>query len=422
MIGGMSGQMPQSQASDAPMPLTDKQARNAKPRAKPYKLAVGNGLYLEVMPTGAKYWRLKYRHAGKEKRLALGVFPEVSLADARDDRDRARIEIREGRDPSAERRAKRAQDAALARDTFGAVAADWFATKRPAMSEATATKTEWFLRLASDLDRLPIASITPGNVLDVLRKIEGRGTVETAHRVKQRIGQIFRFAIASQRPGVTRDLTADIRESLAPVVVKHRAALTDPAAVADLLRAIHGYSGQPATEAALKLAPLLFVRPGNLRAMEWSELDLDAAEWRIPEGKMKMRQAHVVPLAPQAVAILRSLRDLTGSGRYCFPSLRTRDRPMSENTINAALRRLGFDKDTMTGHGFRALASSRLNELGWSPDVIERQLAHAERNKVRAAYNRAQYMAERRRMMQAWADYLDALREGANVVPIRKAI
>lgn len=403
------------------MPLTDPAAKKAKPKDKPYKLTDGAGLYLEVMPTGAKYWRLKYRHAGKEKRLALGVYPEVSIAAARIAREGARADIRAGRDPSAERRAKRAHDALIGRETFGAVAAEWLENKRAAMAPATEIKARWYLTLASELDHKPMASITPREILDVLRKIEARGTNETAHRVKQRIGQIFRFAIAEHRPGVTRDITADIRDSLAPVLVTNRAAVTDPAAVAELIRAIYSYAGQPATEAAMKLAPLLFARPGNLRAMEWSELDLDAAEWRIPAGKMKMREAHVVPLATQAVAILRDLQRLTGTMRYCFPSLRTPDRPMSENTINAALRRLGFDKDTMTGHGFRALASTRLNEMGWPPDVIERQLAHAERNKVRAAYNRAQYLAERRTMMQAWADYLDGLRGGANVVPIRKA-
>ncbi|HEY6816248.1 MAG TPA: site-specific integrase, partial [Croceibacterium sp.] len=261
--------------------------------------------------------------------------------------------------------------------------------------------------------------IGPPQVLAALRKIEAKGNIETAHRVKQRIGQVFRYAIATGR--ATRDPTADLRGALAPVVTRSHAAITDPADVGDLLRALHGYVGQPATSAALRLAPMLFVRPGNLRAMEWAELDLDGAMWRIPAGKMKMREGHAVPLPTQAVAILRELRALTGRSRYCFPSLRTSDRPMSENTVNVALRRLGFDRNTMTGHGFRALASTRLNELGWAPDVIERQLAHAERNKVRATYNRASYMAERTRMMQAWADYLNCLQSGSNVVAIRQA-
>jgi integrase len=257
-------------------------------------------------------------------------------------------------------------------------------------------------------------------VLAALRRIESKGTHETAHRAKQRIGQVMRYAVATGR--ADRDPTGDLRGALTPVVVKSHAAVTDPAKVGELLRALASYSGQPTTAAALRLAPMLFVRPGNLRAMEWAELDLDAALWRIPAKKMKMREEHLVPLPSQAIAILRALHPLTGRGRYCFPSIRTANRPMSENTINAALRRLGFDSDTMTGHGFRAMASTRLNELGWSPDIIERQLAHAERDKVRAAYNRAQHMAERARMMQAWADYLDASMSGANVTAIRRKL
>lgn len=401
--------------------LTDTAARNAKPKAKPYRLSDAAGLYLEVMPTGAKYWRMKYRHAGKEKRLALGVYPAVTLADARIRRDVARALVREGRDPSAERKAAKARAVLNAGNTFGAIAAEWLGKQEGKLAEVTMAKARWMLSLASVIDALPIASITAPDVLAVLRKIEAAGNRETAHRVKQRIGQVFRYAIATGR--AERDPTADLRGALAPPVRKSRAAVTDPGKVADLLRAIDGYQGQPTTQAALRLAALLFVRPGNLRAMEWAELDLDGAEWRIPAGKMKMRETHTVPLAQQAVAILREVRPLTGRGRYVFPSLRTADRPMSENTINAALRRLGYDKDTMTGHGFRALASTRLNEMGWPPDIIERQLAHAERNKVRAAYNRAQYLAERRKMMQAWADCLDGLASpgAATVTPIGSA-
>lgn len=238
---------------------------------------------------------------------------------------------------------------------------------------------------------------------------------ETAHRVKQRIGAVLRYAIATGP--ATHNCTADLRGALTPVTSTARAAITDPAKIRDLLAAIDAYTGQPATHTVLKL---LFVRLGNLRAMEWTELDLDGAEWRIPAPKMKMRDEHVVPLPTQAVAILRDLEPLTGHGRYCFPSLRTAERPMSGNTVNAALRRMGYDKTTMTGHGFRALVSTRLNEMGWAPDVIERQPAHAERNKVRAVYNRASYLAERRKMMQAWTDYLDGLRTGANVVAFKR--
>jgi integrase len=255
-------------------------------------------------------------------------------------------------------------------------------------------------------------------LLSVLRKIEGRGTHETAHRAKQHCGRVFRFAVATSR--AERDITADLRGALAPVSSRHRAALTEPARIGELLRAIETYQGQPITAYALKLAPLVFVRPGELRAAEWSEFDLEASEWRIPAARMKMREPHIVPLSSQAVLILRDLQPLSGAGRYVFPSLRTPSRPMSNNTVNAALRRLGYSKDEMTGHGFRALASTCLNEQGWHPDLIELQLAHAERNKVRAAYNRAQRLSERRKMMQAWSDYLDRLRTGAEVVPIKR--
>lgn len=387
------------------MPLTDTAARNAKPRAKPYKLTDGAGLYLEVMPTGARYWRMRYRHGGRDTRLAFGVYPEVTLAEARRRRDEARAALRDGLDPAAIKRARRTAAKLAGGDSFRAVADEWLAKQKPCLAAVTYAKAQWMLGLVPSLHALPIARVGPPEVLMALRPLEAAGTLETAHRVKQRIGQVFRYAVATGRAQI--DPTASLRGALAPIVSRSHAAVTEPAAVADLLRALHAYQGQPTTAAALKLAPMLFVRPGNLRAMEWAELDLDAAEWRIPAGKMKMREAHVVPLPEQAVAILRELRALTGRGRYCFPSLRTPDRPMSENTINAALRRLGFDGETMTGHGFRAMASTRLNEMGWHPDIIERQLAHAERNKVRAAYNRASYMNERRKMMQRWADYLD---------------
>jgi integrase len=386
--------------------------------AKPGKHFDGGGLYLQVTPSGC-YWRMKFRFAGKEKLLSFGVYPEVSLGEARKRRDEERALLRAGRDPSAEKQAAKLRAKVSAANTFGAVAEEWLGRQRAKLAQVTATKAVWLLGMASALNNRPIAEIEAPDVLAVLRTIEATGHHETARRVKQRIGQVFRYAIATGR--ATRDPTPDLRGALTPVVSTPRAAVTDPGAIANLLRAIDGYTGQPVTHAALRIAPLVFARPGNLRAMEWTELDLDAAEWRIPAGKMKMREAHVVPLSSQAVAILGELQPLTGSGHYVFPSLRTIQRPMSENTVNAALRRLGYDKDTMTGHGFRALASTRLNEMGWSPDVIERQLAHAERNAVRAVYNRAQYMAERRKMMQAWADYLDVLKQGDNVVPIRNA-
>ena len=386
--------------------------------AKPGKLADGGGLFLLTKDTGAKLWRMKYRHDGRERLLSFGQYPEVSLAEARRRRDEARAVIRDGGDPAADKRAKRAADKLAAADSFKAVAAEWLDKQRHVLATVTAAKAEWLLSLVPSLDPLPMGDITPPIILAALRKIDGKGHHETARRVKQRIGQVFRYAVAHGR--ADRDPTADLRGALTPVKSKPHAAITDPAKIGDLLRALDGYAGQPVTAAALKLGPLLFVRPGELRRMEWAELDLEGAEWRIPAEKMKMRDAHLVPLASQAVAILRDLQPLTGRSRYVFPSLRTADRPMSENTVNAALRRLGFDGDTMTGHGFRAMASTRLNELGWKPDVIERQLAHAERNKVRAVYNRAQYMAERQTMMQAWADYVDSLRAGAKVIAINR--
>ena len=383
------------------------------------KLFDGGGLFLLVRPAGSRLWRMKYRHGGKERLLSFGAFPEVSLAEARQRRDEARSIIRNGGDPAAIKRGQKASAKLGAEESFRAIANEWLTKQKASLAAVTYTKTAWMLGLVPSLDTLPVAGISAPEVLAALRKLEAAGTIETAHRVKQKIGQVFRYAIATGR--AQRDPTADLRGALAPVVSKSHAAVTDPKKIGELLRAIEGYTGQPVTTAALKLAPLLFVRPDNLRRMEWGELDLDAAEWRIPASKMKMQEAHTVPLPTQAVAILQELHPLTKHGRYCFPSVRSAKRPMSENTVNAALRRLGYANNEMTGHGFRAMASTRLNELGWAPDVIERQLAHAERNKVRAVYNRAQYLGERRKMMQSWADYLDKLREGdTKVVPLAR--
>jgi integrase len=374
------------------------------------KLFDGGGLYLDVRENGSRYWRMKYRHAGKERLLSFGVYPEVSLSEARSRRDAARAAIRDGQDPAAMKRARKVAAKVSAANSFEAVGREWLATQKKKLAASTFAKSEWMLcdNVFPWLGSRPIAEIDAPELLAVLRRIEARGAHETAHRTKEKCGQVFRYAIATGR--ASRDPSADLRGALAPVVRTLRAAVTDPTKVAGLLRSIDGYAGGFATRCALRLAPLLFVRPGELRRAEWAELDLDGALWRIPAAKMKMAEEHLVPLSPQAVAILRELGPLTGRGRYLFPSLRSPNEPMSENTINAALRRLGYDKETMTGHGFRALASTRLNELGWSPDVIERQLAHAPRNKVRAVYNRAQYMAERRKMMAAWADYLDTLK------------
>ena len=399
--------------------LTAVAVKNAKPRGKPYRLAAGKGLYVEVMPTGAKYWRWKYRFGGKEKRLALGVYDEVSLAAAKDARDEARATLRNGIDPGAKRKAERLAARVAAATSFEAVAREWLEKQATKLAPNTIARAERLLEsLAFPWIRTrPVSEITPPELLEVLRRVESQGKLETAQRLKQRCGQIFRYAIATGR--AERDPSADLRGALATPKVRHRAAITDPAEVGALLRSIEGFSGQFVTHCALRLLPLLFVRPGELRHAEWSEIDLDAAEWRIPAERTKMRRPHLVPLSTQAVEILRDLEPLTGRGRFVFPGIRTIRRPISENTINAALRRLGYSKEEMTGHGFRSLATTLLNEQGWPPDVIERQLAHIERNKVRAAYNRAEHLGERRKMMQAWADYLDGLRAGGQVTPIR---
>ena len=395
--------------------LSEARIRAAKPKEKPYKLRDGRGLYLLVNPTGARLWRLRFRQPGRESMISLGAYPDVSLKIARDRREEARKAIAAGVDPAAQRRAERVGH----ENTFQVIALEWL-TKRK-FAAKTRTKAEWTFNdlLFPHIGSRPIASITAPDMLRVLRTIEDRGKHETAHRTKQRASQVFRYAIATGR--AERDPTADLRGALAPIIVTNRAALTDPKDVGGLLRSIDNYIGQPATEYALKLAPYVFARPIELRAAEWTEFDLEKAEWRIPAARMKMNELHIVPLSKQAVDILRMLQPHTGAGRYLFPGLRTPTRPISENTLNAALRRLGYSKDQMTTHGFRAMASTLLNEQGWHPDVIELQLAHAERNEVRAAYNRAQRLDERRKMMQAWADYLDGLRRGSNVVAILSA-
>jgi integrase len=404
--------------------LTETQIRAAKATDKPVKLFDGGGLYLLVNPNGGRWWRLKYRHAGRERGISLGVYPDVALKDARTRRDEARRLISNGVDPSAERR-----DLKAAREqTFEGVAREWLAlqekppahTKQAALSASTLMKTRYQLEslLFPEIGSQPISEIDAPRLLSALRKIENRGTHDTAHRTKQLAGRVIRYAIATGR--ARHDVSADLRGALAPIATQNRAAITEPVRIGELLRAIDGYLGQPVTAGALKLAPLVFVRPGELRGAEWAEIDFDAAEWRIPAERMKMREAHVVPLSTQAIEVLRRLHSLTGTTRFVFPSVRTLTRPISDNTVNAALRRLGYSKEEMCGHGFRALASTCLNEQGWAPDVIELQLAHAERNKVRAAYNRASRLAERRKMMQAWADFLDGLRAGGNVVPLRR--
>lgn len=401
------------------MALTDTGIRKAKPSDKPQKLADGGGLYLLLNANGAKWWRFKYRFEGREKLLSLGTYPETSLAGARAKRDAARKQLQAGINPSAHRRAEKTAGVERAANSFAVIAEEWLAKQSGKMAAATFEKARWtFDTLVNPwIGSRPVAEIDAPEMLKLLQRIEERGAHETAHRTKQRCGQIFRYAIATGR--AKHDPTADLKGALTPATVKHRAAITDPTKVGELLRAIDGYTGGLIVRSALRLAPLLFVRPGELRQAEWAEFDLDNAQWRIPAQKMKMREEHIVPLPSQAVAILRELHPLTSRSQYVFPGERSSKRPMSDAAINAGLRRMGFDKDTMTGHGFRAMASTCLNEMGWSPDVIERQLAHAERNKVRAAYNRASYLAERRKMMQTWANYLDGLRVG-NVVAINR--
>jgi integrase len=395
------------------MPLTAAAIQGSKPRQKPYKLFDGGGLFLLVHPNGGRYWRLKYRIHGREKLLALGTFPDITLAKARQRRDEARKLIADDADPAIAKQAEKTAGA----DTFRVLAMEWLSKQN--LARATLDKATWIFEqlLFPELGDRPIRLISAPDLLAVLRKIEARGAVETAHRAKQRASQVFRYAIATGR--AEHDPAGDLRGALTPKDVEHRAAITEPKRVGELLRAIDEYVGQPSTHYALKLAPYVFVRPGELRAAEWSEFDFERAEWRIPAERMKMGEMHIVPLASQAVDILRAIQPLTGSGRFVFPSLRTVTRPISEGTVNAALRRLGFSKEDMTGHGFRTMASTLLNEQGWHPDLIELQLAHAERNKVRAAYNRAQRLDERRKMMKAWADYLDALKAGGTIVPIR---
>jgi integrase len=397
------------------MPLTDPTIRTAKPGEKPRRLFDGGGLYLEVAPAGGKGWRLKYRFAGREKRISLGVYPAVGLREARDRRDSARKQLAAGIDPSAARKAQKVAEA----DSFEAVAREWYVKHAPRWGLGHADNTIRCLErdVFPWLGIRPVGKVTAPELLACLRRIEARGAIETAHRALQNCGRVFRYAIATGR--AERDTAADLRGVLPPAKEKHHAAITDPKAIGGLLRAIDGYQGAFVTQCAMRLAPLTFVRPGELRAAAWSEINLEGDEWRIPAAKMKMRAVHIVPLSHQAVAILRELHPLTGSGRYVFPSLRTAARPMSETTMNAALRRMGYAKDEMTGHGFRSMASTLLNEQGWPRDAIERQLAHGDRDTVRAAYNYAEHLPERRKMMQAWADYLDSLQNGAEVVPLR---
>lgn len=400
--------------------LTDTKLRTLKPKAKVYRVADTNGLCIEVRTTGAKLWRYRYRYAGKASMAALGEYPLMSLSEARAERDRMRRLVKGGANPAHVAKVERAAQMERGETTFAAVAAEWLAKRaKEGLSVGSVTRERRLVEKdLSSICRLPVADVTAPALLSALRKIEQRGVIETAHRARALAGQIFRYAIATGR--AQRNPAADLVGALEQPRVRHFASITEPARVGELLRSIRSYRGSPVTIAALNLAPLVFVRPGELRAARWADIDLDAAEWRYTATKTGT--PHIVPLSAQAVAILRDLRPLTGRSEYVFPGVRSLRRPMSENTINAALRYMGIDRDTMTGHGFRAMARTILDEvLGFRPDFIEHQLAHAVRDPNGRAYNRTAHLPERRKMMQGWADYLDQLREGGNVVPLRKA-
>lgn len=398
--------------------LTDTTIKNAKPKDKPYKLADGGGMYLLVNTKGQKWWRLDYRLNGKRKTISFGVYPDVPLKTARTRRTVAREQIAEGENPSEIRKKEKA--AIDGADSFRTVADEWLEKHSSKWTPKTfdSVTTRLTNYVYPWLGDEPVSKITAVDLLAALRRIEEKGALETAHKVRQYCGQVFRYAIATGR--ATRDVSQDLKGALTPVNTRHYASITEPRKIGELLRAIDGYKGQPVTRYALRLAPLIFLRPGELRRAAWEDIDLDDAEWRIPAEKMKMDRPHIVPLSAQALEVLKEIEPLTGNGPYLFPSIRTNQRPMSENTLNAALRGMGYSRDEMTAHGFRSMASTRLNELGWNRDAIERQLAHVEGNAVRAAYNYAEHLDERREMMQAWADYLDGLRSGADVNAIRK--
>jgi integrase len=393
------------------MALSNTAIRNARPGDKPRKIFDERGLFLLVQPSGGKLWRLKYRYLGKEKKLSLGQYPDVTLKAARERRDEARSLLANGADPTSVKVQVALEAKEAAANTFSAIAAEYIAKiEKEGRAAVTIKKTRWLLSLMErSLGARPIAEITPAELLVTLQKVEAKGHLETARRMRSLSGRIFRYAVATSRGA--SDPSALLKGVLVAPKVKHHSAILEPDKVGELLRAIDGYSGQPLAHLALQLTPHLFVRPGELRRAEWSEVDLDKAIWTIPADKMKMRHAHLVPLSRQSLDLFESTKAISAGQRYIFSSLYPGNRPMSENTINAALRRLGYSGDEMTAHGFRSMASSLLNESGkWSPDAIERALAHKEVNAVRGAYNRGAYWNERVKMAQWWSDYLDELR------------
>lgn len=405
------------------MALSDVVIRNAKPRERDYKLADSGGLYLLVTPAGGKLWRVKFRFDGREKKLSLGAYPAIGLSEARKRRDQARELLAAGADPSREKQLSKHRARASAVNTFGVIAQEFIhKRRREGLSESTAAKSEYYIsRMGSAISRLPIADITAPELLTVLRRIEAKGNYETAGRVLQLAGRVFRYAVATAR--LPSDPTRDLRGALTSPQPKHYGAIVEPKRAGELLRAIDGYEGQVLTQLAMQLLANVFVRPGELRHAEWTEVDLDKAIWAIPAEKMKMGRAHHVPLSRQSIELFRAIHEITGPAGYVFPSIRTRARPMSENTINGALRRLGFTGDEMTSHGFRSMASTLLNESGqWSHDAIERALAHGDEDRVRAAYHRGTHWKERVAMAQWWSDYLDRLRTGAEIILLKERV
>lgn len=400
----------------APDGIIRYQDQNLKPKAKAYKESDEKGLYLLVSPSGSKLWKLKYRYDGKEKKLSFGPYPEVKLAEARRKRDDAKRLLADDIDPSLLKKERKLARLMGAENSFEIVALEWHAKNVNTWTPDHGKRI--LARLKKDIfpwiGKRPISEIKAPELLKVLERIQNRGAIETAHRALQNCGQIFRYAVITGR--AEYDVSTNLRGALQPVKKRNHASITEPSEISHLLRAMDDYVGYFATKCALKLSALFFVRPGELRQAEWSEFNFDTKEWRIPAHKMKMRVQHIVPLSHQAITLLNELKTLTGHTKYVFPSVQTPQRPMSNNTINTALRRLGYTKDQMTAHGFRSMACTLLNEQGWHRDAIERQLAHSERNSVRAAYNYAEYLSERKEMMQAWADYLDELRE-SSVIP-----
>jgi integrase len=404
--------------------LTDPACRNAKPRDKSYKLADERGMYLEVMPNGSKYWRMKYRHAGKENRLALGVYPEVSLSEARNKRDEARKQLKEGVDPNTTKKENKLAAKIATANSFEPIAREWLEHMKHKWSEGhyTYTLRRFEAYVFAEIGNAPISELNAPTLLAMAKKIEAKGTIETTHKVMNTCGQVFRYAIASGR--CERNPVTDLRGAIkARPTPKHMNALAEKD-LPDLLRKMDAYAtdsgGEQQTQLALQLLALTFVRTGEMREATWEEFDLDKAEWRIPAERMKMKAPHVVPLSQQALDVLNQLKEINGAYRLVFPGT-TPARPMSKNTVLFALYRMGY-RGRMTGHGFRAIASTLLNEMGFDADVIERQLAHAERNKVRAAYHRAEYLPERRKMMQQWANYLDSKKSGADVIPLHGSV